>query len=82
MVRKVFFGLVDDLTGAPAGQTVFFGLNGAIYEIDLSHENAAEFRTLLEPYITAARSVGAYQTVTGDTAVRRPGFREGYLHRV
>lgn len=38
-VRKV--GLVDDLDGEPAAETVRFGIDGATYEIDLSTDNAA-----------------------------------------
>lgn len=51
--------LIDDLTQEPiedgAGESVTFGVDGAAYAIDLTDDHAAEFRALLEPYVSAAR---------------------------
>lgn len=59
MAKKIFFQLVDDLDGRVLadgeGETVRFGLDGTRYEIDLSHEHAAELRSLLAPYRSAGR---------------------------
>ena len=55
MARKVTVELVDDLDGAPAKETVIFGVDGVRYEIDLTHEHAAQLRSRLQRFITAAR---------------------------
>ena len=45
MATKTSVVLIDDLDGeTPAHTTVSFGLDGRSYEIDLSDNNAAEFR--------------------------------------
>lgn len=58
MARKVVVEWVDDLDGGEAEATVTFGLDGVVYEIDLSEENAAELREELAPFVAAARRVG------------------------
>ena len=50
--------LEDDLDGGPAQETLRFSLTGADYEIDLSADNAARFRSQLAPFVQHAR-VGA-----------------------
>jgi hypothetical protein len=50
--------LVDDLDGTEPADTVTFGLDGAIYEIELSEENIARLWTIFEPYVKAARGRG------------------------
>lgn len=50
--------LIDDLDGSEitdAGKTIQFGLEGKIYEIDLSEANAAKLRSALAPFIKAGR---------------------------
>ncbi len=60
MARHSHRGLVDDLDGIPADQTVVFDLDElGPFEIDLSAENAEKLRSLLFPYIAAARLVRA-----------------------
>jgi len=58
MAQKVQVVLVDDLDGGAADETVSFALDGASYEIDLTHENAARLRDLLAPYVGHGRRVG------------------------
>lgn len=59
MARRIVHQLVDDIDGTilgiGEGETVHFSLNGTAYEIDLTTENADEFRKALEPYIAGAR---------------------------
>ncbi|WP_073484242.1 histone-like nucleoid-structuring protein Lsr2 [Streptoalloteichus hindustanus] len=57
MAQKVIVTLVDDLDGTTGGDinTVQFGLDGLVYAIDLTDENAAKLRDILTPYIAAAR---------------------------
>jgi hypothetical protein len=50
--------LVDDLDGSIASQTVGFGLDGVIYQIDLSDENAAKLRDGLTEFVANARRSG------------------------
>ena len=61
MATKTITQLIDDLDGTPitkeAGLTVRFSIDSQAYEIDLSHENAAELRQAFSRYIDAARKV-------------------------
>jgi hypothetical protein len=63
MAQKVSVNIVDDLDGSVLGdgqgETIVFGLDGAIYEIDLSDKNAAALRKALEKYTAAARRTNA-----------------------
>lgn len=58
MAQKVVSELIDDLDGTAAQETVYFGVDGVGYEIDLSTGNAAKLRDGLAAYITVARRVG------------------------
>lgn len=68
--------LVDDLDGEAADVTVEFGIDGKMYEIDLSTGNAGKLRDALAAYVASARRAnvrrrsGAPATTNG--AVRRP----------
>ncbi|MET7631832.1 Lsr2 family protein [Streptomyces sp. NPDC005499] len=60
MAQRVQVQLVDDLDDQQlATETVSFSLDGKHREIDLSAENAAVFRGLLQPYMTASRPAGS-----------------------
>lgn len=50
--------LVDDVDGKKANETLTFGLDGRLYEIDLSSRNAKSLRDALAPYVSAARRAG------------------------
>jgi hypothetical protein len=47
--------LVDDLDGSEASETIQFGWEGAVFQIDLSTKNAEVFRGLMAPYVQVAR---------------------------
>jgi hypothetical protein len=64
MAQQVNVKFVDDLDGSDAAGTVSFGLDGRIYEIDLSDDNAARLRDSLASFIAAARKSGG-STTTG-----------------
>ncbi|WP_433286808.1 histone-like nucleoid-structuring protein Lsr2 [Pseudonocardia sp. CA-142604] len=64
MARVTQVRLVDDLDGGVADSSVAFGLDGKNFEIDLSAKRAAELRSILAPYVGAARRAGG-------TTVRR-----------
>jgi hypothetical protein len=55
MVQKVQVLLVDDLDGSEATETVTFGLDGVVYEIDLGSGNAGRLRNELAMYVDHAR---------------------------
>nr|WP_116245539.1 Lsr2 family protein [Nocardiopsis sp. FIRDI 009] len=72
MAQKVQVFLVDDLDGGEAEETVTFGLDGSVYEIDLSAGNAAKLREALTPFVEAARKAPAK---SGRGTARRGGSR-------
>ena len=57
MASRTIVELTDDLDGKPAAETVAFGLDGRVFEIDLSEKNAKALRKTLEPWVTSARRV-------------------------
>ncbi|MGW5382389.1 histone-like nucleoid-structuring protein Lsr2 [Nocardia sp. NPDC003963] len=59
MARRVTVTMIDDLDGeSVATETVSFGVDGLLYEIDLSEVNAREFRAALDKWTPFARRVG------------------------
>ncbi|AEM80303.1 histone-like nucleoid-structuring protein Lsr2 [Streptomyces violaceusniger] len=55
MAQRVVVTLSDDLEGGQAEETVTFGLDGKVYEIDLNSANASKLRDALAPYVEAGR---------------------------
>jgi nucleoid-associated protein Lsr2 len=55
MARKVSAVTTDDLDGSPGAETVSFGLDGVIYEIDLAPVNRARLAEIVAPYLAAGR---------------------------
>ncbi|CAH0190092.1 MULTISPECIES: Lsr2 family protein [unclassified Microbacterium] len=74
MARRIVHQLVDDIDGTVLGvgegETVHFSLNSTAYEIDLTTENADEFRKALEPYIAGARRASAAGARSGSARKR------------
>ena len=62
--------IVDDLTGDEGARTRVLRFDGVDYEIDLTDASFADLRTLLKPYLRAARSS---RPGTGPSSVSRPG---------
>lgn len=58
MASKTTVFLVDDLDGSDAAESVSFALDGVEYEIDLSEENAQDFRDSMGAYLERGRRVG------------------------
>jgi len=58
MAQRTVVRLVDDVDGSDADETVTYGIDGAVYEIDLNRENAGDLRDALAPYISVSRAVG------------------------
>jgi len=75
MARTVHVHLTDDLDGSDADETVSFALDGQMYEIDLSQDNAAELRSALKGYVEAARRAAGRGITTGRRVPRRAASR-------
>lgn len=58
MAKQTRITLVDDLDGGPADEQIEFSVDGKAYGIDLSTANGERLRTLLAPFISAARRTG------------------------
>jgi Lsr2 len=75
-MKRTLIELIDDLDGGRADETVRLGLDGKLFELDLSKRNAKKLRTLLQPYVSGGRRVGRRPTVRSTqrydtTAVRK-----------
>jgi len=57
MAQQVITEFIDDIDGSPAERTFTFAVDGATYEIDLSAENIAEFKSAIGGFIESARQV-------------------------
>jgi hypothetical protein len=75
VVKKRLWSLVDDFDGSPAAETVTFALDGTTYEIDLSADNAAELRDVLQPWMDAGRRRGRTRASAGRPASRAANGR-------
>jgi hypothetical protein len=74
LARKETVTLLDDLEDqeTPADETVWFGIDGKSYEIDLTFSNAVQFREAMSPYTAAARVVTESRRIrTRSTASRQ-----------
>src|SRR5262245_763783 len=72
VAKEMVTRLVDDLDGGEAHETVTFGLDGHIYEIDLSTRNAKKLRSDLAAYVDkATRVAGRTASVTRSTTRTR-----------
>jgi len=76
MARRTTVTLQDDLDGGPADVTMQFAIGGVDYEIDLSQQNAARFRSQLAPFIEHGRRAGPRRPRTVRTAASRQRSRE------
>ena len=76
-MQKVEVELEDDLTGGPADETVEFGLDGRMFEIDLSSRHAADFRRQLALFVDRARLARPQRSrTTARTAASRERSRQ------
>lgn len=58
MIKKVSVDVVfDDITGEedPYAEHMVYAFDGQVYQIDLSEENAKEFRKAMEPFLAVSR---------------------------
>lgn len=92
MAQQFQIQYIDDLDGSDLGSvanTISFAFEGKEYSIDLSDENAAQFREVMAPYVenghrltgTKSRPVrkSAARSSSGDTkAIREWARNNGY----
>jgi hypothetical protein len=71
VAKKTITKLVDDIDGGEAHETVKFGLDGYVYEIDLSTKNANKLRSVLATYVEKGSRVPGRLTAGAGRAVRR-----------
>lgn len=57
MAQRVNILVESDLSGEPEAETLTFGLDGTDYEIDLTADEQAEFRSIVAAYVGVARPV-------------------------
>jgi hypothetical protein len=55
MAQRIQVLLIDDLDGSEASTSIHFSVEKTDYVIDLSDENADEFRTSMNKFVSAAR---------------------------
>lgn len=80
MASRTIVEITDDVDGKPAAETVTFGLDGRVYEIDLSEKNAKAIRKTFEPWVSSARRVSHRRTAAAtstrvDTGVDNAAVR-------
>lgn len=59
MAQRTVISMTDDIDGSEASETVVFGLDGSMYEIDLNQVHAEDLREVLAPFIAVARRAGS-----------------------
>lgn len=62
MASKVTVIITDDIDGSEDAETVIFGFDGIMYEIDLAKKNRAKLERTVAPYVAAGRKVTRRRT--------------------
>jgi uncharacterized protein YdaU (DUF1376 family) len=65
VAKETVTRLIDDLDGGEAQETVSFGLDGILYEIDLSTKNAKKLRAELAAYVDRGSKVSGRAASAG-----------------
>ncbi len=73
MAKRTVTTLVDDIDGSEGTQSVAFGIDGDLYEIDLNEAHAEDLREVLAPYVEAARPVSGQR---GHRPAARPAKQQ------
>jgi hypothetical protein len=78
MGKKTEVITLDDINGAPGAETVIFGYQGRVYEIDLAPENMKRFDEIMQEFADHARVVrlsGKPATLPTQYAFRKDATR-------
>ncbi len=78
MAQRIEVILVDDLDGSPAKETIQFSIDGNHYEIDLSEENAKEFRSAIRKYVRKGRPMKATPAKNEAAEIRKWAAENGF----
>lgn len=70
MTQQTIVQLIDDLDGGEAEETLTFGLDGTLYEIDLSADNAKGLRESLSHYVDGGRRLAMSRSARASTTSR------------
>jgi hypothetical protein len=81
MAQKVVREFVDDIDGSPAERTFSFAVDGVFYEIDLSTQNIAEFKSAIGGFMESARKVKGSSGGRSGGRSRSAGARGGRQSR-
>jgi len=73
VAKETVTRLIDDLDGGEAHETVTFGLDGYVYQIDLSTKNAKKLRGELASYVDRGTRVAGRSTASLRASVRPRG---------
>lgn len=78
MVQRVVTEFIDDIDGSPAERTFAFTVDGTNYEIDLSAQNIAEFKSAIGGFVESARKVKGSRSNDGrrTSGARASGGRQ------
>lgn len=57
MATQTTTTVIDDLTGEQGAETITFGIDGSLYELDLTAANQDKLRSSLAEYVQAGRKV-------------------------
>lgn len=79
MAQRVSVIVSDDLDGSDGADTIEFGFEGKLYEIDLNSSHYQQLASALDPYIRAARRVRERTPRTGGGSKKQ---RSSDLRRV
>jgi nucleoid-associated protein Lsr2 len=84
MATKTIVERVCDLTGAPADETLDFGLQGKAYTIDLTQHHADALKEILADYIKVAQPAGKLAMSSNGSKPRaaKPGSNREHLAAV
>jgi hypothetical protein len=84
VAQKVVREFIDDIDGSVAERTFTFAVDGTSYEIDLSSENIAEFKSAIGGFIESARKVKNTSNSRGQrgTSATNLPKRRGHLNDV
>lgn len=76
MAQKVSLRLIDDLDGSEAKGTIEFGMDGVLYEMELSEANEQKLRDALAGFVAKARKTGGRKKILSPvvrTGAKSPG---------
>jgi len=75
MAKKTQVILIDDIDGGDANDTITFGIDGYVYEIDLSLEHEKELREGIAEFVGAATRLGNWSLKDGRGGSQRVSRR-------